>query len=113
MLRNPVLVWLGAVSYPLYLIHQNIGYQIMNQTIDIIGPWPGRILALAIVLLLAWAVHELVEVRLSRAINRRLKRDASHPSPWMDRRLKLNRRSHQQEAWGERRLRNEVAEAKP
>lgn len=74
VLRNPVLVWLGGVSYPLYLLHQNIGYSIMDQTIDTIGAWPARILALAVVLLLAWAVHELVEVRLSRALNRRLSR---------------------------------------
>jgi peptidoglycan/LPS O-acetylase OafA/YrhL len=31
------LVWLGAVSYPLYLIHQNIGYSLIlaMQGIDI------------------------------------------------------------------------------
>lgn len=72
-LRHPWLVWLGAVSYPLYLLHQNIGYVVIGRTIGSVGPWVSRLIALAVVILLAWAVHELVEVRVSRALNRRLK----------------------------------------
>jgi len=30
-LANKVLIYLGAISYPLYLIHQNIGYIIINK----------------------------------------------------------------------------------
>ncbi|MGA4670221.1 acyltransferase family protein [Propionibacteriaceae bacterium Y1923] len=73
VLRWGVLTWLGAISYPLYLLHQNIGYVVMERTVDYVGPWPARVLALTVALLLAWAVHELVEKRLSRRLHRRIK----------------------------------------
>ncbi|MGD8215857.1 acyltransferase family protein [Aestuariimicrobium sp. Y1814] len=73
VLRWGVLTWLGAISYPLYLLHQNIGYVVMERTVDYVGPWPSRVLALVVALLLAWAVHELVEKRLSRRLHRRIK----------------------------------------
>lgn len=74
LLRWRVLTWLGAISYPLYLLHQNIGYVVLERTVDRVGPWPARVLATAVVLVIAWVVHELVEVRASRWLSRLLKR---------------------------------------
>lgn len=72
-LRWPVLTWLGSISYPLYLLHQNIGYVVILHSVDTVGAWVSRVLALGASLFLAWLVHETVEVRLSRSINRRLR----------------------------------------
>lgn len=72
-LRWPLLTWLGAISYPLCLLHQNIGYVVILHTVDTVGVWASRLLALAASLALAWMVHELVEVRLSRTINRTIR----------------------------------------
>jgi peptidoglycan/LPS O-acetylase OafA/YrhL len=55
----------GALSYPVYLLHQNIGYIIFNRFYPAIDPhallWGTVILVLAA----AYAVHVLVERRLS------------------------------------------------
>lgn len=71
-LRTRWLVWVGSISYPLYLLHQNIGYALIGTTIDTVGPWLSRLVALSVVFLLAWAVHELIEVRLTRVITSKL-----------------------------------------
>ena len=69
-LARPV-IWLGAISYPLYLLHQNIGYTVIHfaQVWGINAPGAG-IAALAVALLLAGAVHTLVELPAMEAIRR-------------------------------------------
>lgn len=73
LLRWGPLIWFGTISYPLYLLHQNIGFGIIDRTIAPLGQWGSRFLAFAVVVLLAWVVHELVELRLTRAIKRFLR----------------------------------------
>lgn len=58
-------VFLGTISYPLYLLHQNIGYVL----IDLPGwaGWPFPLRAAAVTLCvaaLAWTIHICVERRL-------------------------------------------------
>ncbi|TWT74683.1 Acyltransferase family protein [Posidoniimonas polymericola] len=56
------LVYLGALSYPLYLVHQNIGYVIMRSAEAAgIAPGLGVAAAVAVAVVLAAALHHLVE----------------------------------------------------
>ena len=61
-LRNSLCIWLGAISYPLYLIHENVGWSIQLQ-LQRQGVHPDVVvlLALACALALATALHRYVE----------------------------------------------------
>ena len=60
-------VTLGALTYPLYLIHQNIGYMIFNAAYPTVNPhvllW-GTVLG---VLALAYLLDRMIEQRYARA----------------------------------------------
>ena len=66
--------WLtaGALTYPLYLIHQNVGFMVFNLAYPAISNhlllWGTLVLMLAI----AYAVHVLVERRLSPSLKKLL-----------------------------------------
>lgn len=70
-LRTPVLVWVGAISYPLYLLHENIGWAVQLQVIRLgLGTDASVLAALAVALLLATALHRWVEQPALQAIRR-------------------------------------------
>lgn len=61
-LANNVLVYLGYISYSLYLIHQNIGYIIINKFYELgIVPWIGILSAILLSLVLAHLTMVFVE----------------------------------------------------
>ncbi|MEX2476334.1 acyltransferase family protein [Marinobacter sp.] len=61
-LANRPLLWLGSLSYALYLVHQNIGYGVIGWSYDAGLPgWAGVTLALILVLTLANVIHYAVE----------------------------------------------------
>lgn len=65
---------LGALTYPLYLLHQNIGYQLLTAGYPLLNPhlllWGTVLLMLAA----AYAVHVAVERPLSKALRQWLDR---------------------------------------
>ena len=66
--RKPLL-WLGSISYALYLIHQNIGYWLIHRLTAAGWSLPAATLAaLALALVLAHALRNLVEEPGQRAI---------------------------------------------
>jgi peptidoglycan/LPS O-acetylase OafA/YrhL len=61
---------LGALTYPLYLVHQNIGYVVINATAPAWGSWVALVLAVATAVGLAYTIHRLVERRYNTRFRR-------------------------------------------
>lgn len=61
-LANAPMLWLGGLSYSLYLVHQNIGYGVIAWSYNAGLPgWLGVCLALGMALFLASLIHYSVE----------------------------------------------------
>lgn len=75
---------LGALTYPLYLIHENLGWYTIHLTNGRVGPWGAVLAALTVCLVGAIGIHVLVErplgPRLRRATMTMLLRDAKTPA---------------------------------
>jgi peptidoglycan/LPS O-acetylase OafA/YrhL len=65
---------LGALTYPLYLVHVFPGLITIQFTHRAIGTWPSLLLGVAVALTLAWAVNRFAERPLSRPMRKRLER---------------------------------------
>ena len=76
LLRWPVLLWFGQISYPLYLIHQRIGSDMML-ALHRRGVPGAVVIAVAFVAItaLAWAIHVWIETPARRAIRSALQRE--------------------------------------
>lgn len=65
------LLWFGEISYPLYLVHENIGFVIMLKAQALgLSPWTGLGSAIGVAILLAWLIHNIVETPASSRISR-------------------------------------------
>ncbi len=58
------LLFLGKISFPLYLLHQNIGYVIMNYTRPYLSDYPiiFLLLPISVIMLAAWLAHKYIEL---------------------------------------------------
>jgi peptidoglycan/LPS O-acetylase OafA/YrhL len=52
---------LGGLTYPLYLLHQNLGYVLMHRLDPALGRWTALAVATAAVFAMAWLVYRHVE----------------------------------------------------
>lgn len=65
------LVYVGAISYPLYLLHENIGFvAIATLERQGVAPWGAIAAAVAIALVLSSLLHHAVEMPGSKALRR-------------------------------------------
>jgi peptidoglycan/LPS O-acetylase OafA/YrhL len=62
----PKSALLGALTFPVYLLHAHLGYMLFNQFANDGNKWVVYPIALALVLVLAYGVHVLVERRPKR-----------------------------------------------
>ncbi|MFN7021143.1 MAG: acyltransferase family protein [Phycisphaerales bacterium] len=72
-LAHPALLFLGSISYALFLVHQNIGYIVIGRTLE--AGWPrvtATLAALSVALALAALLTGLVERPCKRFIRARL-----------------------------------------
>jgi peptidoglycan/LPS O-acetylase OafA/YrhL len=66
----PVLTALGALTYPLYLTHEYVGWAVIQVLHPVLGRWGTLAAAVGSVLLLAWAIHRWVERPVQRPLRR-------------------------------------------
>lgn len=62
-LRLPHSRLVGGLTYPLYLIHAHIGYMVISALATPSNKWVVYTFTIALVLALAWILHEFVERR--------------------------------------------------
>jgi peptidoglycan/LPS O-acetylase OafA/YrhL len=66
--ENSNVVVLGLMTYPIYLLHQNIGFSIILRTAHTIGKYPSVILACTLVLLMSFIVLRYFEPKIKSII---------------------------------------------
>jgi peptidoglycan/LPS O-acetylase OafA/YrhL len=73
--------WAGLLTYPVYLLHQNIGYVLLDRLRPVWPSFGGRVaLCVGLVIGVALLVHQWVE----RPLGRRLKGWMQAPTRWLD-----------------------------
>ena len=65
---SPTILMLGGLTYPLYLLHQHIGYIAINRLAPLIGNWPAAGLVVLMMLVLSWSVWRFIESPSRRRI---------------------------------------------
>ena len=71
-LRQRWCYYLGILTYPLYLIHQHIGFMVFNFFSDSLSIYLLVPLMIIIMLLLAYVIHTQIELKLGRRLKQGL-----------------------------------------
>jgi peptidoglycan/LPS O-acetylase OafA/YrhL len=71
MKASPLIYYAGALTYPLYVVHQNLGFMIYGRLHKASGMVTvSLVLMLAALLLISWCIHAYVERSLSQVLRR-------------------------------------------
>ena len=71
--RDVPWAWLtaaGALTYPLYLVHEYVGWALIGVLHPYLGVWPTLAVVTAFVLGLAWLIHRFVEKPTHKPLRR-------------------------------------------
>jgi peptidoglycan/LPS O-acetylase OafA/YrhL len=69
---------LGGLTYPLYLLHQNIGYVVIDATAPVLGRWSAAALVAAAMLALSSLIWRWIETPLRHRLMRAIKPVLGH-----------------------------------
>ena len=59
---------LGGLTYPLYLLHQNIGYLAINAAAPLVGKWTAALGCVALMLFASWVIWRYFERPVQRTL---------------------------------------------
>lgn len=76
-INNPRFIILGALTYPIYLIHQNIGFMMFNLFNDSINKYVLLFGITSMMIMGAYLIHSQVEKRFAPVLKRLLLRTAA------------------------------------
>ncbi|MFD2098848.1 acyltransferase family protein [Flagellimonas iocasae] len=72
ILNRKYFLAIGGLTYPLYLIHQNVGYTIINHTSPFVNKWVLLTLLILFMLAASYAIHKLIEKPLGSYFRKKL-----------------------------------------
>ena len=72
-LSSQKLIKLGVLTYPLYLIHQNIGFMMFHEFGGSVNRYVLLVALVLVMLVVAWLIHRVIEQPLGRWMNTKLK----------------------------------------
>lgn len=67
-----IFMMMGAVTYPLYLVHQDIGFIIFNHLDGTVNKYILLVATILLMLLLSYAIHMTVEKKVGRKMKTRM-----------------------------------------
>ncbi|TYP75150.1 acyltransferase family protein [Aquimarina intermedia] len=70
-INSPKLLKFGVLTYPLYLIHQNIGFILFNQLDEYVNKYLLFFLISSMMLFLAFYINKLIEIPVSKFLKLR------------------------------------------